>query len=46
MPQPLQALLDEALTLAVEAAGRLVEDQDPWVGEQGAGDRDPLPLTA
>ena len=32
--------------LGVDAAGRLVEDQDLRVVEQGAGDREPLPLAA
>ena len=42
----LQGLLDRRLGPAVEGAGRLVEDQDRRVLEQGAGDGDPLLLAA
>src|SRR5580704_13351183 len=38
--------VDDRLALGVERARRLVEDQDPRVGDQRAGDRQPLPLTA
>ena len=38
--------LDRLLGAAVERAGRLVEDQDRRVLEQGAGDRDALLLAA
>ena len=38
--------LDRFLGAAVERAGRLVEDQDRRVLEQGAGDRDALLLAA
>ncbi len=41
-----EAVLDEPLALGVEVARRLVQDQDPRIGEQGPGDRDPLPLPA
>jgi len=40
----LHVLLNDALALIVECAGRLVEDQDFGVGDQRAGDGDPLPL--
>ncbi len=39
-------LLDDALALVVERAGRLVEDQDARIGDQGAGDGDALALAA
>ncbi len=39
-------LLDDALRLVVERAGRLVEDQDARVVHQGAGNGDALALTA
>ena len=39
-------VLDDPLALVVECAGRLVENQDAWIGDQRAGDRDALPLTA
>ena len=42
----LQGLLDRRLGPAVEGAGRLVEDQDRRVLEQGSGDRDALLLAA
>ena len=42
----LQAVLDQRLALAVEARRRLVEDQNPRIGEDGAGDRHALPLPA
>ena len=41
-----QRLLDRRLGAAVERAGRLVEDQDRRVLEQGAGDGDALLLAA
>ena len=37
-------LLDERLALAVEARGRLVQDEDARVREDRARDRDALPL--
>jgi hypothetical protein len=40
-----ERLLDLALRADVDRACRLVEDQDPWVGEQRARERDELPLT-
>ena len=42
----LQAGLDRRLGGRVDRGGGVVEDQDPRVGEQGAGDRDPLALAA
>ena len=39
-------LLNDALALVVERACRLVENEDAWVGNQRAGDGDPLPLAA
>ena len=45
-PQVPQAVLDQRLALAVEARGRLVEDQDRRVGEDRARDRDALALAA
>ena len=46
LPQRLQAVLDQRLALAVEARRRLVEDQDPRVGQDRARDRHPLALAA
>src|SRR3990172_6729522 len=39
-------LLDHELALGVEVGGRLVEDEDRRVLEEGARDRDALPLAA
>src|ERR1700719_3972633 len=39
-------LLDDALALVIERAGRLVEDQDARIGDEGAGDGDALALPA
>ena len=41
-----QAVLDQRLALAVEARRRLVEDQDPRVGQDRARDRHALALAA
>src|SRR5438045_2858778 len=41
-----EAVLDHRLTLAVEARGGLVENQDAWIGEDRARDRHPLALSA
>ena len=41
-----EALLDQPLALAVEVAGGLVEDEDPGVGQHGAGDGQALALAA
>ena len=41
-----EALLDQPLALGVEVAGGLVEDEDPRVGQHGAGDGQPLALAA
>ncbi len=43
---PLDGPLDLVLGGAVNGAGRVVQDQDARVGEQRAGDRDPLALAA
>ena len=39
-------LLDDALALIVERAGGFVEDQNTWIGNEGAGNGNPLTLTA
>src|SRR5499427_10588092 len=39
-------LLNDALALIVEGTRRLVEDQNAWVGNERAGDRDALALAA
>ncbi len=44
--QVLQRILNLDLRLRVEGGGRLVEDQDRGVLEDGAGDRDPLAFAA
>ena len=41
-----QVLLDDLLALGVERRGRLVEDQDPRIADQRAGDGDALALAA
>ncbi len=41
-----QSLVDQPLALHVDLAGGLVEDQDFGIAEEGAGQRDPLPLAA
>lgn len=41
-----QGPLDVRLRLGIRRRGGLVEDQDRGIGEEGAGDRDPLPLAA
>jgi hypothetical protein len=46
LPRLAQGLLDGRLGAAVERAGRLVEDQHAGIGQQGAGDADPLALAA
>ena len=42
--QPAQALLDPALGVDVDVRGRLVEHEDPRVGDQRAGEGDELAL--
>ena len=42
--QPVERALDQQLGRAVDVRRRLVEDQDPRVGEERAGDRDQLAL--
>ena len=44
--QPLQRLLHQRLAFGVERRGRLVEQQDRRVAQDGAGDRDALALAA
>ena len=42
----LEGLLDQQLRLGVDVRGGLVEDQDARVAQDGAGERDALPLAA
>lgn len=42
----LHIVLDDALTLVIEHARRLIENQDAWIGGERARDRDPLTLPA
>jgi len=42
----LHVLLNDALALIVEGAGRLVEDQDSRVSDERTGDGDALALAA
>src|SRR5262249_43825602 len=39
-------LLNDALALIVEGARRRIEDQNAWVGDERAGNRDALALAA
>jgi len=39
LQHPMQRLIDKRLGLSVQSRGRLVEDQDIGVLEEGAGDR-------
>ena len=41
-----ERVVDVLLDLHVDRAGRVVEDEDRRVGQQGAGDRDPLALAS
>ena len=43
---PAQRLLDELLGVHVERGEGVVEDEDPWLGEDGPGQRETLPLAA
>src|SRR5215218_2405345 len=43
--QAIQALMDQPLAFAVEIAGRLVQNQDPRIRQQGASDSQSLPLS-
>ena len=43
--EPVERALDQQLGRAVDVRGRLVEDEDPWVGQQRPSDRDQLPLS-
>ncbi len=42
--QPLEGLLDHRLGAGIEVAGGLVEHEDGWVDERGAGQGDELAL--
>ena len=42
--QMLKRILDQLLAFCVESAGRLVEQKDRGIAQQGAGDGDALPL--
>ena len=44
--QFVQSRLNQLLALGVKVAGGLVEYQDLRIGQQGAGDAEPLPLAA
>ena len=44
--QSLDGLLHQPLRFGVERAGGLVQDEDRWIAQQRAGDRDPLALAA
>jgi hypothetical protein len=44
--RPFQRLLHQLLAFGVERRGRLVEQQDRRVAQDGAGDRDALALAA
>jgi hypothetical protein len=44
--QEVEAALDQGFGLGVERTGGLVQDQDARVGEDGAGDGEPLTLAA
>ena len=46
LADPAHIVVDDALALIVERAGRLVKDQNAGVCNQGAGNCDSLPLTA
>ena len=41
-----QPVVDRLLGARVDRARRVVEHEDAWVGQDGAGQRDPLPLPA
>ena len=44
--KPLQRLVDQPLAHQIDLAGRLVEDQDFGIAQNGPGERNPLALTA
>ena len=44
--QAVDRLLDHRLVFGIDRGQRLVEDQDRRIAQQGAGDRQPLALTA
>jgi len=41
-----EAVVQAVLDVGVHGRGRLVEDEDPWVPQHRAGERDPLALPA
>ena len=41
---PAHVLLDDVLGLVVQRAGRLVEDENTGIGDEGTGDGHPLTL--
>ena len=43
---PPQVVIDDSLGSGIEGAGGLIEDQQAGIAHQGAGDLEPLPLTA
>src|SRR5262249_37810001 len=43
---PAHVLLHDTLALIVERARRLIEDEDAWIADQGAGDGNALALPA
>ena len=45
-PQRFEAVLNQRLAFAIEARGRLVENENPRIGQNRSGDRDALPLSA
>src|SRR5258708_16741514 len=46
LTQTAEAFLDQGFRLAVETGGGFVQDQNPRVRQQSAGNRDPLSLAA
>src|ERR1700761_4333984 len=42
----LQALLNQRLRLRVQTRSCLIQDQDAWISQNGARNRDTLPLAA
>ena len=45
-PKPRQRLGDQTLGCGIKGAGRFVQQKDRCIAQQGAGNGDPLPLTA
>ena len=44
--EPIDRRLDRHLRLRIDRRGRLVEDQDRRIDQEGPGDRNPLAFTA